>query len=69
MNLKEAGEISWWKDHYFNFHLAEPTDLEEVIMWLEENKSGTAQVLSDTDFEHLTQASTGATTGDWFVML
>lgn len=24
-------------------------------------------VLSDADFEHLTQASTGATTGDWFV--
>lgn len=23
--------------------------------------------LTDTDFEHLTQASTGATTGDWFV--
>jgi len=23
--------------------------------------------LTDTNFEHLTQASTGATTGDWFV--
>ncbi len=24
-------------------------------------------VLDDSNFEHLTQASTGATTGDWFV--
>jgi hypothetical protein len=24
--------------------------------------------LTDTSFEHLTQASTGATTGDWLVM-
>ena len=26
-------------------------------------------VLSDSTFEHLTQASTGATTGDWLVLL
>jgi hypothetical protein len=25
--------------------------------------------LDDSNFEHDTQASTGATTGDWFVML
>ena len=51
------------------YSLAEPVEVEELITWLEENQSGTAQVLTDTDFEHLTQASTGATTGDWFVML
>lgn len=27
----------------------------------------TVQVLTDGDFERITQASTGATTGDWFV--
>lgn len=27
------------------------------------------KVLTDNDFEHLTQASTGATTGDWLVLL
>ena len=26
-------------------------------------------VLRDSTFEHLTQASTGATTGDWLVLL
>ena len=51
------------------YFLAEPVDVEELLMWLEENKLGTAQTLTDEDFEHLTQASTGATTGDWFVML
>lgn len=25
--------------------------------------------LNDDSFEHLTQAASGATTGDWFVML
>ncbi|CAN0015256.1 unnamed protein product, partial [Choristocarpus tenellus] len=33
----------------------EPVDVAEVV------------VLSSVNFEHLTQASTGATTGDWFV--
>ena len=27
------------------------------------------KVLNDNDFEHLTQAATGATTGDWLVLL
>ena len=37
----------------------------------EEEEVGTTSAhvveLTDTTFEHLTQASTGATTGDWFV--
>jgi hypothetical protein len=36
----------------------------------EEDDEGTSvQVLTDQNFEHLTQASTGATTGDWFIKL
>jgi len=27
------------------------------------------QILNDASFEHLTQASTGATTGDWLIVL
>lgn len=34
-----------------------------------ENKEPTVKELTDDTFEHLTQASSGATTGDWFVML
>ncbi|XP_044259744.1 thioredoxin domain-containing protein isoform X2 [Tribolium madens] len=32
------------------------------------NKEPVVKELNDETFEHLTQASTGATTGDWFVM-
>jgi hypothetical protein len=33
------------------------------------NKDPVVKELNDETFEHLTQAATGATTGDWFVML
>jgi hypothetical protein len=35
----------------------------------EEEKGIDLKVLDDDDFEHLTQAATGATTGDWLVLL
>lgn len=40
-----------------------------VQSWLEQAREVNLQTLDDTSFEHLTQASTGATTGDWLVML
>lgn len=42
---------------------------DEIYMRFDENRSPIAKELSDENFEHLTQASTGATTGDWFIML
>lgn len=33
------------------------------------NKDPTVKELNDETFEHLTQAASGATTGDWFIML
>lgn len=33
------------------------------------NKEPVVKELTDDTFEHLTQAASGATTGDWFVML
>ncbi|XP_058791130.1 protein disulfide-isomerase A4 [Phymastichus coffea] len=41
---------------------------EEILMTFMENKEPIVKELTDDSFEHLTQASTGATTGDWFVM-
>ena len=38
-------------------------------MWMELNHDVSTKILTDATFEHDTQASTGATTGDWFVML
>ncbi|XP_075232149.1 protein disulfide-isomerase A4 [Lycorma delicatula] len=45
-----------------------PLNDELIIHTFTENKEPTVRELSDETFEHLTQASSGATTGDWFVM-
>ncbi|KAH8403256.1 hypothetical protein KR222_008987 [Zaprionus bogoriensis] len=42
-------------------------DGEEIVHFFAENREPAVKELSDENFEHLTQASTGATTGDWFV--
>ncbi|RNA32887.1 thioredoxin domain-containing [Brachionus plicatilis] len=39
-----------------------------LLEWLEMFKEKKSVDLSDANFEHDTQASTGATTGDWFVL-
>jgi hypothetical protein len=37
--------------------------------WLESNREKITRDLNDFNFEHDTQAASGATTGDWFVLL
>ncbi|XP_011301871.1 thioredoxin domain-containing protein [Fopius arisanus] len=41
---------------------------EEILQKFVDNKEPIVKELTDETFEHLTQASSGATTGDWFVM-
>lgn len=38
---------------------------EEIFEYFTENREPIAKELDDSNFEHLTQASTGHTTGDW----
>ncbi|XP_055615727.1 thioredoxin domain-containing protein [Toxorhynchites rutilus septentrionalis] len=45
-----------------------PITEDALIGKLLQNKDPNVKELSDDNFEHLTQASTGATTGDWFIM-
>ncbi|XP_044762058.1 thioredoxin domain-containing protein [Coccinella septempunctata] len=45
----------------------EPNE-EEILQMFTANKEPVSKELTDETFEHLTQAGTGATTGDWFVM-
>ncbi|XP_017753928.1 PREDICTED: thioredoxin domain-containing protein isoform X2 [Eufriesea mexicana] len=45
-----------------------PPNNELISTMFIENKEPTVKELTDDTFEHLTQASSGATTGDWFVM-
>lgn len=41
---------------------------EDVNLWLDTAKDIATKILNEDSFEHLTQASTGATTGDWLVI-
>jgi len=40
---------------------------DEIIHTFSDNRDPVVKELSDQNFEHLTQAATGATTGDWFI--
>jgi len=51
------------------FHIPEATNDELLIDLLLNNRDPIVKELNDNSFEHLTQASTGATTGDWFIKL
>lgn len=42
-------------------------DAETIFNFFSENRDPIVKELDDTNFEHLTQASTGSTTGDWLV--
>lgn len=46
-----------------------PVNDELILHTFTDNKEPVVKELNDQTFEHLTQASTGATTGDWLVML
>lgn len=41
----------------------------DVAEWMEAAQNEAMKVLNDNNFEHLTQASSGATTGDWLTIL
>ncbi|GBP37973.1 Thioredoxin domain-containing protein [Eumeta japonica] len=43
-------------------------DENEIYPFFENNQKPVVKELNDKIFEHMTQAATGATTGDWFVM-
>ncbi|XP_068153533.1 thioredoxin domain-containing protein isoform X1 [Drosophila tropicalis] len=44
-----------------------PVKEDQIVEFFNENQEPVVKELSDENFEHLTQASTGATTGDWFI--
>ncbi|XP_032512849.2 thioredoxin domain-containing protein [Danaus plexippus] len=43
-------------------------DENDIYGFFEKNQSPAVKELTDKIFEHMTQAATGSTTGDWFVM-
>ncbi len=44
-------------------------DVDDVMEWFELSQEVVTKKLTSDNFEHDTQAATGATTGDWFVLL
>lgn len=42
---------------------------DAIFQYFNDNQTPVVRELSDVNFEHLTQASTGSTTGDWFMLL
>lgn len=46
-----------------------PVIAEEILNHFDQNRGPIVKELTDDTFEHLTQASTGSTTGDWFIQL
>lgn len=46
-----------------------PISDHTIIDKFNQNKEPNVKELTDEIFEHLTQASTGSTTGDWFILL
>lgn len=49
--------------------IAGPWNDEVMLETFVQNQQVAVSNLGDDSFEHLTQAASGATTGDWFVML
>lgn len=45
-----------------------PDNAEEIFSFFNENRDPIVRELDDTNFESLTQASTGSTTGNWLVL-
>lgn len=43
--------------------------LKDLAEWIDNVRERVTTKLDDSSFEHLTQSATGATTGDWFVLL
>ena len=43
--------------------------MDSLQEWIHEVRERVTRTLDDKSFEHDTQASTGSTTGDWFILL
>lgn len=42
---------------------------DEIYQKFDQNRVPVVKELTDESFEHLTQAATGSTTGDWLILL
>lgn len=67
--LYDGKQLLLKREFVFNVLFAGPLNDELILHTFTSNREPAVKELTDDNFEHLTQAATGATTGDWFVML
>lgn len=68
-NLLFIMPVSFRIPNTFFFVNSGPLNDEVILETFVQNQEPAVNNLNDDSFEHLTQAASGATTGDWFVML
>lgn len=51
------------------FYSGSISNVDQIHDWLGDVRQRLTRTLNDQTFEHDTQAATGSTTGDWFVLL
>ena len=61
--------LIYYRDENYVVYDGEQIDADSLVNWIEEFLEKKTRRLNDNSFEHDTQASTGSTTGDWFVLL
>jgi len=66
--LPKTPSFVFFRDGNPIIYMGSELDIDEFTAWLDQNRDISTQSLYEDDFEHLTQAASGATTGDWFVM-
>uniref|UniRef100_A0A0P4WMG4 Thioredoxin domain-containing protein n=1 Tax=Scylla olivacea TaxID=85551 RepID=A0A0P4WMG4_SCYOL len=68
LNTKKTGDIIFVRKGVPLLYSGPADDDEYLLHYLITNPESSIHTLTDVNFEHLTQAATGATTGDWLVM-
>ncbi|GFN79990.1 thioredoxin domain-containing protein [Plakobranchus ocellatus] len=66
LNIDNVPALVFLRDKSFIIYDGQ-IEVESMLHWVPLAADMTVQTLDDSSFEHLTQASTGATTGDWLV--
>ncbi len=60
--------IAFLNCFYFDCYILGELSSKRMFDWIEKTMYKKTFILTDNTFEHDTQASTGATTGSWFVL-
>ncbi|KAJ8035535.1 hypothetical protein HOLleu_19247 [Holothuria leucospilota] len=68
LGVMKVPSLLYYRDRVPTYFDGEPV-AEDIIEWVVESHDLLSTELHDDTFEHLTQASSGATTGDWLVVL